>query len=184
VTEIHSGDLGQPVAGDELAYKAERLGDVLIERVIWRQIADPRRLSGAIIADTGYIWFRFWLRARGQIVERYYKPDGTLIGTKADVSLPIECDEEGCRAGDLLLDVWISPDNQVFVYNEVAFDQAARQATLSEEQVKYGEGRVRDLTGAIARGKFPPPLVRNWQIDLRLIGDGRPNEVRDEGSPN
>ena len=31
------------------------------------------------------------------------------------------------------------------------------------------EEHVRRLTGAIAQRRFPPAMVRNWQVDLRRI---------------
>ena len=40
---------------------------------------------------------------------------------------------------------------------------------LSSEQADLAEAHLRELTAAIARGRFPPPLVRNWQLDLSRI---------------
>jgi predicted RNA-binding protein associated with RNAse of E/G family len=170
VAEIRSGVLGDPAA--RTGYRAEWLGDVLIERVIWGAVAEPLRLAGTVTAAEGYLWFRFWLRHLGVVTERYYAADGTPAGTRLSVcTLPV-CDQIGCRAEDLLLFLWLAPDGQVTVYNEDAFEDASREGLLSGEQVQFAEAQVRELTAGIARGKFPPSLVRNWRIDPRRISNG------------
>jgi predicted RNA-binding protein associated with RNAse of E/G family len=142
---------------------------VLVERIVWCELPAPRRRWGVVIAGSGYVWFRFWLGGHNQVVERYYEPQGRLIGTQVDVCAPPTCDDAGCRAVDLLLDIWIAPDGRVTIYNEASFERAAAEGQLSAEQAAYAERRVRGLTGAIARGRFPPPIVRNWQIDPSRI---------------
>jgi predicted RNA-binding protein associated with RNAse of E/G family len=169
LAEIRSGVLGDPAARAD--YRAEWLGDVLIERVIWGAVAEPLRLAGTVIAGEGYVWFRFWLRLVGAVTERYYAADGTPAGTRMSVcTLPV-CDQAGCRAEDLLLFLWLAPDGRVTVYNEDAFERASREGLLSGEQVQFAETQVRELTAGIARGRFPPSMVRNWRIDPRRIGD-------------
>jgi uncharacterized protein len=173
--EIHSSELERPVEGPDAVqdYRSERVGEALIERLVWGHLAAPRTLAGVIIADTGYIWFRFWLPQYAQVVDRYYTAEGALVGTKIDVCMPLDCDERGCHTTDLLMDIWISADGRVTIYNEDAFEAAVRTRTLSDEQIAHAETHIRDLTGTIARGKFPPPLVRNWQVDPQRLGDPR-----------
>jgi predicted RNA-binding protein associated with RNAse of E/G family len=167
VAEIRTGVLGDPAARAD--YRAEWLGDAFIERLIWSAPAEPVRLAGVVIAEAGYVWFRFWMRNLGTVTERFYAADGTPVGTRMNVcTLPV-CDEAGCRARDLLLFLWLAPDGRVTVYNEDAFEQAARDGLLTGEQVKFAEAQVRELTAAVARGRFPPSLVRNWRIDPRRI---------------
>jgi predicted RNA-binding protein associated with RNAse of E/G family len=67
------------------------------------------------------------------------------------------------------LDIWISPQGQVTVGNETAFDAAVRGGQISPEEAIWAEEHVRRLTGAIAQRRFPPAMVRNWQVDLRRI---------------
>ena len=170
MAEIRSGVLGDPAARAD--YRAEWLGNVLVERVIWRAPAEPLRLAGAVIAGEGYAWFRFWLQHLGAVTERYYAADGTPTGTRMRVSTLPVCDQVGCHAEDLVLYLWLAPDGQVTVFNEAAFEDAAREGLLTAEQVRFAEAQVRELTAGIACGRFPPSLVRNWRIDPRRIGDG------------
>jgi predicted RNA-binding protein associated with RNAse of E/G family len=165
--EIRSGSFGRRAAMRD--YRAEWIGQVLVERVIWGQLPAPRLMAGNVIAHTNYVWFRFWLAEYDQVVERYYRPDGILIGTQIEVCMPLICDENGCRTTSLLLQIWIDPQGQVTVHNEDRFEDAIRQDRLAEDEIWYAENHLRHLTGTIARGKFPPPLVRNWQIDPQRI---------------
>jgi uncharacterized protein len=165
--EIRSGTFGDPAFVH--AYRFELLGDALVERVIWRRLPEPRTLFGAVVADSGAIWYRFWLPQHDQVVERYYREDGTPLGTHIDVSGPIMCDEGGCRAEDYILDIRIDPQGRVTVHNEDEFERSALLGELLPEAAQWAEAHLRELTAAIARKRFPPPLVRNWQIDLSRI---------------
>jgi predicted RNA-binding protein associated with RNAse of E/G family len=166
VGEIRSGSFADPAVVSD--YRAEAIGDVLVERVIWGEGASEQRY-GRVLAAPGFIWFRFWLPRLEQIVERYYFPDGQLIGSQIDVCMPVLCDESGCRARDLILDLWLDPDGRVTLHNEEAFEEAAREGSLSPDEVKHAELHLRVLTAGIAQTRFPPPLVRNWQIDQRRV---------------
>ena len=165
--EIRSGAFGDVATIRD--YRFERLSDVYVERVIWGSLALPQRRAGTVVAGPGYVWFRFWTLAHDQVIERYYTASGQLVGTQIDVCMPPICDERGYRARDLHLDIWITPDGHVTLYGETSFDQAVRRGQLSPEEAAYAEEHVRSLTAAIAQGRFPPPIVRRWQIDASRI---------------
>ena len=166
-THIRSGHFGDPAA--TIGYRFERLGEVFVERIIWADLPAPRRRAGVVVADTGYVWYRFWLLPEGQVVERYFASSGVPIGTLIDLCAPIAWNETGCSALDLLLEVWIDEGGRVTVHNEDRFEKAVVGGALSAVQAELAEAHLRGLTAAIARGRFPPPLVRNWQLDLSRI---------------
>ena len=56
-TQIRSGHFGDPAA--TYGYRFERLGEVFVERIIWAELPAPRRLAGVVVADTGYVWYRY-----------------------------------------------------------------------------------------------------------------------------
>jgi predicted RNA-binding protein associated with RNAse of E/G family len=174
VRMIESGKFGDPSTVRD--YRSELLGDVYIERIIWGDLSLQQQLPGDGIAGPGFIWFRFWLLSDDQVVERYYDAQGQLVGTQIDVCGPLMCNQDGCRANDLILDIRISPDGGVTVHNEDAFEQAIHSGSLEPALIERAETHVRRLTAAIARGRFPPPLVRNWQVDAsRISGALAPN---------
>jgi predicted RNA-binding protein associated with RNAse of E/G family len=168
VSEIRSGDFGDPDAVQD--YRSERLGEMLVERVIWGPQGHCER-NGRVLAAPGYVWFRFWLPRYAQVVERYYMGDGKPLGTQIDVCMPIVCDNAGCRARDLLLDLWIDPDGRVVLLGEAGFEDAIRSGDLSPDETSHAEQHLRVLTAAISQDRFPPPFVRNWQVDRRRIDE-------------
>jgi predicted RNA-binding protein associated with RNAse of E/G family len=101
-----------------------------------------------------------------KVVERYFAVDGAPVGTQIDLCAPIVRDGAGCSAVDLILDIWIDSGGRVTIHNEDSFETAVVLGVLSGEQAEFAETHLRELTAAIARGRFPPPLVRNWQLDL------------------
>lgn len=165
--QIRSGVFGDPAF--VYAYRFELLGDALVERVIWKRLPEPRALFGEVVADTGAVWYRFWLPQHDQVVERYYLADGTPLGIHIDVCGPITCDESSCRADDYILDIRIDAAGRVTVHNEEEFERSALLGEMDPATAARAEAHLRELTAAIARGRFPPPLARNWQIDLSRI---------------
>lgn len=168
MAQIRSGEWqGLPGVAD---YLAGLIDDVLIERAVWSQAAAKTSAAGGrVLAGPGHIWYRFWLWRDDQVVERYFDARGQALGTQVDLCMPLQISEREWTARDLLLDIWISPQGQVTVSNEVAFEAAVGDGQLSEEEAHWAEEHVRRLTGAIAQRRFPPAMVRNWQVDLRRI---------------
>lgn len=169
--QVVTGALGDPAFVRD--YRFELLGDVVVERAVWGELPAPRTLFGSVVADSGAIWFRFWLPQFDQVVERYYLPDGLSLGAHIDVCGPLQCDEHGCAADDYILDIWIDPQGRVTVHNEDEFDRAVLLGELTSEQAQRAEAHLRELTAAIARNRFPPPIVRNWQIDPSRFKGGQ-----------
>ncbi len=180
--QIVTGVFGDPAFVAD--YRFELLGDVLVERIVWRELPAPRTLFGSVVARSGAIWYRFWLPHYDQVVERYFLPDGVSLGTHIDVCGPLRCDEQGCTADDYVLDIRIDPQGRVTVHSEDEFDRAVLVGELTAEQAAQAEAHLRELTAAIARNRFPPPLVRNWQIDptrFRREGNGPRSEGESAG---
>jgi predicted RNA-binding protein associated with RNAse of E/G family len=168
--QIKSGEFGDRAFGRD--YRYEHVGDLFVERVIWTGLPEPRRISRDLTATNGDIWYRFWLFAHDQVVERYYAADGTPLGTLIDLCAPLACQEGACVTTDFVLDIWIDPAGCVTVHNEKEFDAALTSGELTAEQGARAEAHLRELTAGIARNRFPPPIVRNWKIDpTRLPGE-------------
>lgn len=150
-------------------YRWAMLGDILVERLIWGWQAEPQQLANLLVAQPGYVWFRFWLPRDDQVVERYYDATGRLLGTHVDVCAALSAVGDGWATTDLLLDIWIWPDGRVTVRNEQAFERAVAEGVLTPHEAQRAETQVRALTLAIAQKRFPPALVRNWQLDIKVI---------------
>lgn len=164
---IRSGDWARWQAVRD--YRSVYLGQVLVERLVWNHDPGDVRPKRRELAREGYVWFRFWLFDHGQVIERYYDSQGRLLGTHLDLCTPPKREGELWYATGLLLEIWIAPDGQVVVRNEPAFERAQRQGLLTAADAIQADRRCRELTAAIAKGRFPPALVRNWQVDLEQL---------------
>ncbi len=159
-----SGELGQD--GRMRDYRAVWLSDVLIERATWEP-GEPQQIGSAVIADTGYVWVRFWLPEEEAVVTRFFDADLQPVGTLIDVTLPLLRREEGYETLSLYLNLWLGPDGQVVLRNEAEFEEAVGSGILTEASALWGEHHLRELTAKIARGQFPPPLVRHLRLERR-----------------
>lgn len=150
-------------------YRAALIGEMLVERVVWGPGAEAVSLGRRVIGGPGYIWFRFWLPREEQIVDKYFDPAGRPVGIQVDVCGPLTIEPEEWSTVDLLLDLWIDPDGRVTVRNEEQFERAVATGELAPEEASHAEAHIRQLTLQTAQGRFPPPLVRNWQVDVRRV---------------
>ena len=161
---------GEWVGGAGVAdYATGQLTNVFVERLVWSASAESQYRGSSQVAGPGFVWFRFWLEGFQQVVEKYFDAAGRPVGLHVDVCGPFQMGETGWMAEDRLLDIWISVDGRVTVRNEALFEQAVANGTLSADAAEQAESHIRELTGAIAKGRFPPALVRNWQLDLNRL---------------
>lgn len=148
-------------------YRAEFVGDMLVERATWRADAPRRLLAGAQIAGPGYVWVRFWLVEREQVVEKYFDPAGRPLGFYVPVCMPFDRTRKPFAAAGLLLGLWLEQGGRLTVLDEEQFEQAVRRGRLSPLEAETAELRIRGLTAEIAQKRFPPALVRNFLLDVR-----------------
>ncbi len=159
---LQSGDWGEHPEMED--YRAEWLSSLLVERAAWRVGARPRRIGSVEVAGPGFVWFRFWLPEQDQVVEKYFHAEGRALGMYMPVCTPLERRGEVYRATELILGLWLQQSGQVSVLREEEFDAAVEDELLPPVAVERAERRIRELTAAIFREQFPPPLVRNFDI--------------------
>lgn len=147
-------------------YRAEWLSDLLVERANWTDSAFPRHFGGVQVAGPGYVWFRFWLPEQEQVVEKYFAPDGESVGVYVPVTEDLERRGDQWRTVELVLALWLQPNGRVSVLREDDFEEAVEREILTPVAVERAERRIRELTTAIAQEQFPPPLVRNFELNV------------------
>lgn len=155
--------------GEMVGYRAEWLGSLLVERADWKEDSFPRSVDSVQIAGPGFVWFRFWLPEQNQVVEKYFDPSGSAVGIYVPVTEDLQRQGEVWRTVELVLAVWILPGGRVAVLREDDFDQAVAQEILTPVAVEHAERRIRELTTAIAQEQFPPPIVRNFEINVEMV---------------
>ncbi len=150
-------------------YRSEWLSDLLVERATCSDGALNRQLGQVTIGGPGFVWFRFWLAEGEYILEKYFDPDGQALGMYARIGMAVPHKGRGFSALNLLLGLWITDEGHVTVLNEPEFDAAVAGGELSPVEAEHAEQQIREVTMAIASGRFPPPIVRN--LSIAAIGD-------------
>ena len=159
-----SGDWSEHAAMTD--YRAEWFNSLLVERAAWTAQAPTVELLDTVIGGPGFVWFRFWLPDLDQLVEKYFNAEGNAIGVYLPVCRPLEREDSAYSTSDLILAIWYNADKRVSVLREDEFDEGVRRQFLSSEEAERAEIRIRELTAAIFREEFPPPLVRNFAIAM------------------
>lgn len=149
-----------------VGYRAEWLSSLLVERANWRDDSFPRSFGDTQIAGPGFVWFRFWLPEQDHVVEKYFDASGRAVGIYVPVTEGLQRQGDVWRTVELVLAVWIQPGGRVSVLREDDFDQAVAQEILTPVAVEHAERRIRELTTAVAQEQFPPPIVRNFEINV------------------
>ncbi len=158
-------------------YRAEWLSSLLVERANWKEDAFPRSFGDVQIAGPGYVWFRFWLPEQDQVVEKYFDTDGNSVGVYVPVTEVLERRGEVWRTVELVLALWLDATGRVSVLREDDFDEAVEREILTPVAAEQAERRIRELTTAIAAEQFPPPLVRNFEINVEENDENEENDV-------
>ncbi len=150
-------------------YRAEWLSSLLVERANWKENSFPRSFGDVQIAGPGYVWFRFWLPEQDQVVEKYFDAEGNAVGVYVPVTEALERRGDVWRTVELVLALWLDANGRVSVLREDDFDEAVERQILTPVAAEWAERRIRELTTAIAAESFPPPLVRNFEINVEQV---------------
>lgn len=159
---IASGEWNQNP--EMLDYRSEWLSDLLVERATCSDSMPARQMGQVTIGGPGFVWFRFWLAEGEYILEKYFDADGQPLGMHARIGMAVPHKGRGFSALNLLLGLWITDEGHVTVLNETEFDAAVAGGEFSPVEAEHAEQQIREVTMAIASGRFPPPIVRNLSI--------------------
>ena len=162
---IVSGRVGYQ--GEIVQYQRFEAGDTtMVEEFWWGELAEPLTNPLGVIADSGWVWVRFWLRELGTVLDRIFDADLEPVGTHIDVTMPIMVEERAWFTTDLLLALFIAPDGRVTVLNEEAFDRFQSAGYLDPWEVERAEAHVRQLTRWIATKDFPMAWILQYRPEL------------------
>lgn len=145
-------------------YRIEWLSNMVVERATWDATASTRLVGDQVIANPGYIWMRFWLVEQKIVLEKYFDPGRQAVGYYLPVCMPLQRRGDQMLALSLYLAIWLSPDNRMTILQEARFEEAVATGELAPVESEHAEYQIRELTTAIARGAFPPAIVRNFAL--------------------
>ena len=161
-SEIRSGEWRD--AAHMTDYRVERLSDILVERATWVEGCPEITIVNDLVSAPGYIWFRFWLLEQEQIVEKYFYDKGVSVGMRVPVCMPFVTLQNDISALPLVLELWIAADEMVTVLSEQKFESMVQSGLISPVESEQGEFRIREMTLATAQKLFPPPIIRNFEL--------------------
>jgi len=145
-------------------YRAEWLQEMLVERITWAADAPAVQLQRTTVAAPGHIWFRFWLPDQQQVVEKYFAANRQPLGFFVPLCAPLQRQGDSYAATSLLLALWLDMQGRVMMLDEDEFEAAVTSGRMTSDQAELAESNIRILTGGVAQGTFPPPLVRNFTL--------------------
>ena len=137
-------------------------------------VAQPRKVAGQIIAATGYwaIWFVF--KDKWFDIGKFYDESKNWLGYYCDIVKPLKRLMSGLSTNvltDLFLDLWITPDGEVYVLDEDELENAVRHGFISKSLAAKARSEVRMLLRRSKMHDFPPARVKeatilDWQEKL------------------
>lgn len=149
---------------DMTDYRTEWLTGMLVERATWLPGAPEQRIGNTVVGGPGFVWFRFWLQESEQIVEKYFDTAKKAVGYYAPICASWRRRETRLIAPSLLLGLWLDGAGRLTVLFEDLFDKAAHSGDLTPVEVEHAEHRIRELTFAINRKKWPPAMVKTLEL--------------------
>jgi len=124
----------------------------------------PIRVSGEIIADTGYLSIWFVYRNRWYDVGKFYDGNRRWVGYYCDIIKPLRkllaSPSRTKTLTDLFLDLWITKDGQVSVLDEEELANALMNHVISSRLAHDARKRMKSLMRKVKADQFPPPQVR------------------------
>lgn len=147
-----------------LDYRVEPLTNTVVERATWDADAPAYVIDGKLVANPGYIWLRFWLLEQAVVIEKYFDPQRQVIGYHLPICMPVQRQGNHLTAASLYLSLWLTAAGRVTVLHEARFDEAVATGELAPVETEHAEYQIRELTTALARGNFPPALVRSFAL--------------------
>lgn len=147
-------------------YRAEWLSNLMVERATWDGAAPTQFIGDSVIAKPGYVWLRFWLLEEALVLDKYFDAEQQMIGYHLPICMPVERNNDQVQATSLYLALWMTPDGRVTVLHEAQFDDAVTRGEVAPVEAEHAEYQIRELTTVIARSNFPPPIVRNFALQI------------------
>jgi predicted RNA-binding protein associated with RNAse of E/G family len=134
--------------------------------IVESQISVDRliKVSGEIIADTGYLAIWFIYKNRWYDVGKFYDHTRRWIGYYCDIVKPVskllDTASRTTTLTDLFLDLWIFKDGRALVLDEEELDKALGNRTISANLARQARRQIHSLMQRVKADRFPPSEVR------------------------
>jgi predicted RNA-binding protein associated with RNAse of E/G family len=123
--------------------------------VLWQTQLEEPLCDGPLFIPAGPLvtWGYFWT-ARPYLVYKMTRPDGRLWGHRFDICTDVEITEREIRYLDLIVDVWVDAQGQLYVLDEDELVQARERRLLRPEHERVIDAALREL-----KARYPDVLA-------------------------
>lgn len=126
--------------------------------------AIPRRISGRVIADSGFLAIWFIYRHKWYDVGKFYDRARNWIGYYCDIVQPIgnllKTPTRTTTITDLFLDLWITPKGRCIVLDEDELENALKRKYITRTLAERARKQISSLVDMVQAGRFPSQSVR------------------------
>lgn len=146
---------------DTRVWKQELLadaGDMIVSSFTFR-LKKPFSPFDIILIEDGYSGMMFDLMNEWYNVVKVFDKEDEFVGYYTDIRTPPERIENGYRAEDLFLDLWVYPDYSYHVLDEDEFEEAELDEYLEREALKT----LVKLEKMIKKGNYPPTKIGDFR---------------------
>ena len=108
---------------------------------------------------------RFWLTGSSHLVEKYFGPDLAPIGWFMPVCDEIANVDRRLQACTLYLGMVANRTRKLVVTGERPLERAVADSRLTRADADRYQERLRQLRKDCLAGRFPPAIVRNFELE-------------------
>lgn len=108
---------------------------------------------------------RFWLTDANHVVEKYFGPDLVPVGWFMPVCEEITNVDRRLQACTLYLGMVANRTRKLVVTGERLLERAVVEQRLTRQAADRYQERLRQLRKDCLSGRFPPAIVRNFELD-------------------
>ena len=108
---------------------------------------------------------RFWLTEANYVVEKYFGPDLAPVGWFMPVCEEVANVDRRLQACTLYLGMVANRTRKLVVTGERPLERAVAEQQLTRQVADRYQERLRQLRRDCLAGRFPPAIVRNFELD-------------------
>lgn len=127
----------------------------LITTETWME--DPERAyvdAGVVTAKKSYRWITTWELDKNNISTKILNEQGKLVGTYWDITSPVNKDGETFKAYDWYLDVFVTPDDKIYLLDEDELKMAVEQGHLNEKEAALAKKTAGDIIHSVDKASI------------------------------
>lgn len=120
--------------------------DTHISTEVWE--SEPTREwidAGVVTAKKGYKWITKWESGKNYITTKIIDEKDNLVGFYWDITSQVIFSNKQFQAYDWYLDIFITPNNEIFLLDEVELELALEAKFIDKDQARIAKETAKDV---------------------------------------